>query len=402
MKLGKKGITLVEILLVIAIIGIIAGVSNLIFDTSMLSWTYSTDTLLVERTAKQIVNFIIEGDDKYPGIREALVITEATKTSLNVLPLWRDTFEYKGDLQRFYLTKHLAQDSQIPICWVKSLNDKDFIVRFIELRFDTYRHQHYVNVLGDLLPGSIVKLAYKANPDVNPEVYMRLYYNDNTRTLMRQYALTSKAMVADIEKVDINFCEFSYYTNTGELIVFDGDSIPLGKLQNISGISIRIKTKRNSEQFELFSFAALRNLKNLTGGLILTEGYRVKIPDSYGIKGLIIDNISGIQENGKIILGIGYDQEPSWLLDMDLGVIQGDPFITNYRIEFPSGANVYSSGLVKMDLLKGINLLTLDRNGLYDYDDDSGLTDRVIFKGDNVFLKVLQLDVDSATLYFRP
>ncbi len=402
MNLYRKGITLVEILLVIAIIGIIAGVSSFIFDTSMFSWTFSTDTLLVERTAKQILNFIIEGDDKNPGIREALAITEATKKSLTVLPLWRDTFEYKGVDQRFYLTKQLAKDSQMPICWVKHPNTKDFIARSIELRFDTYRHQHYVNVLGDLIVGDIVKLAYKADSQVNPEVSMRLYYNDKTRVLMRQYALVSKTILQDIEKVDIDSCEFSYFTNTGEKIAFDDDVIVPGKLSNISGIGIRVKAKRNSEEFELMSFAALRNLKNLTGGLILTEGYEVKIPDSYNIKGLIIDSISGIENNDKIVLGIGYDQEPSWMLNIDLGFAKGEPVIKNYKIEFPYGSSVFSSGPVAMDPLRGLNLLTLDKNGLFDYDDDSGLTDRVIFKGENIYLKVLRLDVDSATLYFRP
>ncbi|MBI3333592.1 MAG: hypothetical protein HYZ93_05835 [Candidatus Omnitrophica bacterium] len=49
-----------------------------------------------------------------------------------------------------------------------------------------------------------------------------------------------------------------------------------------------------------------------------------------------------------------------------------------------------------------VNLQTIDRTGLYDYDDDEGIKDLVDVAGDNPTLTVSRLDFEGASVFIRP
>ena len=401
MIFDKKGITLIEILIVVGIIGIIAGIGSIVFDTGLLSWNFAQDSLLSQEAAKEVVSLILEGNDFFPGIREALVIKEASRSSLTVLPLWRDIFVYKGGLKVFYLTKFLAEDARIPICWVRSPGSVEFVLTQIELSHD--EKGHFILIPQELKEGSTIKILYKADPSREPSVYMRIFYDSSKKTIMRQYGLKSENLIKSLKGIKIDECRFNYFTNVGEELMLDkGGSVLSAKIQDISGLSLYVKARRREESFELETFAGLRNLRNLKYGLALNQGTNIKIPDSRHIKGLSIDFIEGVNNNDEMKLAIAKNNQDAWVLSVKFGIVGDKPYITSYKIQYPAGVDAYSSGPVKIEPEEGLNLMTLDKNGLYDYDDDLDLADRVMIIGDDVTLKVLRMDVDSATAYIRP
>ncbi|MBI4387590.1 MAG: hypothetical protein HY582_00920, partial [Candidatus Omnitrophica bacterium] len=48
------------------------------------------------------------------------------------------------------------------------------------------------------------------------------------------------------------------------------------------------------------------------------------------------------------------------------------------------------------------SLLTLDNQSLFDYDDDEGVEDKVIFEDDDTVLAIQKMEVGGAAIHVRP
>ena len=100
-------------------------------------------------------------------------------------------------------------------------------------------------------------------------------------------------------------------------------------------------------------------------------------------------------------IGIFSSEGKSWVLTVEfsrLGKVL--PEILYYKIEYSEGKVVYSE-YPKVSTQVGFDLLKIGPNGLYDYDDDADVEDKVILKGKTV-LKVSRMDIEGAGLFVRP
>jgi hypothetical protein len=82
---------------------------------------------------------------------------------------------------------------------------------------------------------------------------------------------------------------------------------------------------------------------------------------------------------------------------------KGGLYVTHYEMQYPVGKTLVAEPMERL-LVEGeyVDLLNIDRSGLYDYDDEPDVKDFVSIGGDSALLEVVQMDVDGANLVVRP
>ncbi len=80
-----------------------------------------------------------------------------------------------------------------------------------------------------------------------------------------------------------------------------------------------------------------------------------------------------------------------------------DLVLQKFQMEAPPG-KILTSGILNQTIAKNefVNILTLDRTGLYDYGQDEGVSGELVISGRNPTVTVMRLDFEGASLFIRP
>lgn len=408
--MDRRGLTLIELLLVVVLVGIVVGVVGLVFRQSLDTFRIGEAEISLQRVAQRIMEEMIEGTDKVPAAREALEVTEATETSFGFVPFWMDSYsDYREDSNEFTLSREVKPGSSLPIVQVKIPNAKQFSSMPTIFIMGKVRNPSLpddkVRFINPIPKGSNVRILFCPDASRDDSVIMRYYWDKKLKRLFRTYNGKTEDIIKYDNKVKVPNFKFSYYDNLNRPIeavsAAEGDCSSSEHPHLLSAIGIEFTLERGSIKRQLSSFVSIRTLGgNLCTGITLSEGRELNIPDSSHIRMLVLDNINGIEEGGRLEIEISSAPSPVWKISIDFGVVNEESYIMGFNIEYPKGTIVYSN-TNKRPVKGGLNFLKLG-NDYYDYDDDKNIEDIVKIEGDSVKFKVLKMNIGAAAVFVRP
>src|SRR3989338_8850420 len=90
---GLRGLTLIELLVAISIAAMVTVGIQQLLDTALTAWRVSVEEVTIARLSEEVMQEMMEGNDEFSGIRDALEIIEAKPDSIQFVPMWVDSFE---------------------------------------------------------------------------------------------------------------------------------------------------------------------------------------------------------------------------------------------------------------------------------------------------------------------
>lgn len=400
--MNKNGFTLIELLISIAIAVVIAGAIYFSLNTALESWQYTKDQLALQKVLNEVAEKIAGGTVVSFGLKDSLEILEADKTNVEFVPPWTDDTHTVTEAGFVYtLDRRIKPGTGVPIGEVRMFETGEYYFVPVSVISEEESTRSRVK-LKQLAPrGRPLRFIYHPGAKANPDVAKYIWWDSGEGEVLSEY----KGEISDISRnpfgVKITNLQMRYYDSTNNLIT-EFEHVDRKDLNRISGVEIFIEAKLGQYKKSLLSFVNLRNSPMKSGYLILSEGTRMPISDSYKIHTLLLKNISGISTEDVLQLKAKPESGKAWRIKIVFSRVgSAEPTIERYIIEYPPGHEVYTE-YPRTGTAVGLDLLTLGSNGRYDYDyDGEDFEDVVIMEGD-VLLEVERMDVEGAGIFVRP
>ncbi len=397
----SNGFTLIELLISIAIATIITMVIYFSLNIALESWGYSRDQLALQKVLSETIDRVANGTVVVYGIKDSLELRAAGSNRIEFVPPWTDdthTVASKGFI--YTLNRRLNPGTAVPIGEMKIPESQEYrIVPVSKIESEDFTISQVK--LGLPAPlGSKLRFIYHPNPEANPDVIEAIWWDSDDR----QIYFENKDGIENISKnpfgVKITDMRFSYYDNANHLISED-EWVDNRDLMAITGVEVHMEAQMGQHKQSLLSFISLRNAPMRSGYLSLRKKTRISIPDSYNIHTLLLTNISGANSGDELRFKATPESGKVWCLNIKFSrrSRRSTPKIESYTIEYPPQQPVYVA-YPRTSIEVGLNLLTLDPNGLYDYDDDEDTDDFVILEGD-VILEVEEMGIEGIGLFIK-
>jgi len=401
----KHAFTLIELLIAIAISTILGGATVLMLRSGLDAYIYSEEQALIQKVLGETLEEISGESFKAYGIKDALEILEAKEDSITFLPLWvDDSHRPSGKKQKFILNRTFSLGSSLPTLELRANDREDFVpapITFIPHQ-ETSKGKPQDSVIPNepLATGSQAHIVFQPDPQRFSDVIMRLSWDSLGGRFLRIYINKTEVIPKSKYKgFKLTQARFQYFDNTNMEIPAPVLAQLLSAISAVR-ISLSLESKSQGKMWEASRFINLRNSRAFGKGVIIRKGTQIKIPDSYHIRTFSLGNIMGVKDGDIIQLKAQPQQGKAWRITIELGIKNDLPIIERYTIDYPPGLTVYSEEInLSCDL--PFNLLTIGRNGRYDYDFDKDVENVVDLKGD-VFLSVEEMTVQGAALFIRP
>ncbi|MCH7504063.1 type II secretion system protein [PVC group bacterium] len=417
-RLNHKGLTLLELLIAIAIAGMLTGVTLYMLQASLDAYTYSQQEILLEKAIDDCLEEIIQGGFDNLGVKDSLEILDLGETFIRFVPLWTDethdpSFVHQSSrtaaqkpfiLNRPYkpgsftpiaeILEEVSESgkekwSQIPVTFVpgekeraRELNDKVYLTQAVRA-------------------GDRIRFIFHPDAEHFPDCAMTLSWKDDS--LSRTYRGLTQSIPGRLPSGGkISQCHFQYFNNMNQELSPLKVNIP-----NISAVKVSVtasighaQEKDIQTQKTGTAFVHMRNTRSSGSGLLIAEGTRIRIPDSEHIRVFSLANIRTFESGDRIVLEAKPETGRMWRIQVTLGYDHDAPVITKYMVEYPPGHVVLSEN-VNLTTDIPLNFLSLGPDGRYDYDFDKG-KENVVFLRGLVDLEVVKMEPRGAALFVRP
>ena len=401
---GKKGLTLIELLVAISIASMVTlGIEQLL-DTALTAWRVSIEEVTIGRLSEEAMQEMMEGNDEFSGIRDALEMIEAGPASIKFVPMWVDSFNRIPEDGKFYLTKRLRAGTPPPVCEIKFPGSKEFQTYPAALHgTDAASAHQWIDFGFPIKQGSTVLVGYQPDVNIHPHLIMAYRWDPETGKVWRYYNRLTTEFALRREGIKITSVRFIYYDGRNrEIEMPNAKSSKINALAQITAVKIVLEFEGKEFRRQNNSLINIRALGKTGQGILLSEGLDIPIPDSERIRILQLLNFTGVHEGHVIELKIGSPNiHSSWRLKLILGTEEETPLLTRYEIYYPPDRLVVERSQ-ELSLAQGLDLLSIDFDGLYDYDDDPSVTDQVMFKGNEITLSVIRSDPEGVMVVVRP
>ena len=231
---------------------------------------------------------------------------------------------------------------------------------------------------------------------------MRFWLDPVQKNLLRSYAGTVRPVSRRMRGVRVEKLAFLYYDNYNQLFPLDKVySAP--ERRRITGAKIYLLLKKGKEWKELTSFTNVRNVQ--TVGVTISKGVRLPLPDPRLIKAMSIGDFSGLRKDAIVDLEVQSGGRARWKIRLEFkpGSAESEVVLRRFEIQAPKGSQRTSMILDQaMARIEFVNLLAIDRTGLFDYDNDPDIRDAVELTGADNVLVVTRCDFDLASMFIRP
>jgi type II secretory pathway pseudopilin PulG len=414
-----SGLTLIELLIAISIATILTGVVVLMLKTSLDSYSFGQQEVLLEKALDDCLDEIAGGGFENNGIKDSLEILNVQPTFITFVPLWvDDSHTLKPEHENtelvtktpFTLNRPFKAGASLPIAEVSTTDDprrktQDWKLTPITFLLGPHKEplkpddQVFLNE--PVEPGSKIRFIFQPDATNFPDCAMTIKWQQDK--IIRTYkGKTDTIPKYNIPGVTLTGFNLQYFDNTNTEVEPRPELIP-----NITALKVSLKvslgTKAKHETRTTkngFIFINIRNSRTAGAGLIIRQGTRIKIPDSKHIRVFSLANVIGIKEGGTIELEARPKKGTTWKICIELGFDDKTPILKRYSVEYPPGRTVYSETInLTTDL--PLNFMNLGGSGRYDYDFDKDGNNVVNLEGD-VELVVTKMDADGAALFIRP
>jgi prepilin-type N-terminal cleavage/methylation domain-containing protein len=405
-----KGVTLVELLMALAVLAILGTISAAVLNAGVSSWTHAQQRVALQQVADAVIEGLLEGGFEEDGLKDAVELRDAAQDAVSIVPLWTDRSHVPDPLknkpQRFTLEKQFKAGAATPVGQVRERGSDDWVS--VPLSFDygagadPLRPDDVVTFTEPIPPGASLKLLYTPDAQIHSETQIRFWWEADLGTVFRSYAGSSRPLVRQMRGVRIERLAFLYYDNLNRLLPM-GRSYTASELRRITGVKVYLLLSRTEGWSEVTSFTNIRNVQTI--GVTITVGSRLPLPSPQEIKAFSLGDFHGLRGEGLLELVVTTDERPRWKIRLEFAPgSESDQIILNrFQIEAPPGtirtAMILNQAIAQNEF---VNLLGLDRSGLYDYDDDPDLRDVVLVKGASPVVEVTQADFDVVSLFIRP
>jgi hypothetical protein len=389
----------------ITLSAMITGGIILIFNSGIDSWIFGQTYTEIQDTANLCQNQIIEGSFIYDGLREILEITKAEQSAITFIPWWEQKIPSIEPKKKIVLEYPINTRAPTPIgeIWSVKKNQYELInIEFYSKGENISDFKSYVSFPENVPNHSKGRVFFYPDSQKNNEkIEMTISWDPQKKILIRSYRGNTTPLARFSEDVLITDFKIEYINGTNEVI-------PISKLNNLTPMNNPITAVRDfitvtkeHETYTLRSFVNIRKKSIGTSGNILTEGSKISIPSSRKIKTLSLINFIGIKKNSSIYCVISSKNEnKTYALKVNLTLKNEIPWITGYDVEYPKG-NIVFSQEPNVPASRGINLLTLDYTGVYDYGSEKEIQGQVDFTSDDVQFKLEKSNIGGVSLLQR-
>lgn len=408
---GDRGFTIVELLISITVLTVIAGVEVMLLQAGLDAWRYGTARSRLQAASDELMEILLEGGYEGEGIRDGVEMKLAEATAIGFVPLWTDRSHRPDPVrnkdQRFILERQFKAGAPNPIGQVKKPETADFISVPIKFTYGSSRDPRapddVVQFLDPIPPRSELKILYTPDGESDPEVIKIFRWDPATQRVYQSYGGRTRDILNPSETVRVARCVFLYYDNLNRLIPMKGEALSSLSTKRATAVKLYLLLSQGTELKELTSFTNVRNVSTI--GATITEGAELPMPSPAKIKAFSLGAFYGLKRDGIVEMVIRAAGRPRWKIRMKFTAgAKGDELVLQrFQMEAPPG-KILASVIVEQNVSAGefVNMQTLDRTGLYDYDDDEEVKDLVEVKGRNPVVTVTRLDFEGASLFIRP
>lgn len=400
-RLISKAFTLIELLISVAIATIIVGAVYFSLDTALESWSFSRDQLALQKVLNEAAEEIISGGITDFGLRDLVEIVEAGSQKVDFVPPWvDDTHTAVAGSYAYTLNRRIKPGTAVPIGEVKLPEAEDY--DFVPIRLTSEADSNLSRVrIGITVPsGSQLRFTYSPDPKASTDVIKSIWYSPDEKKVFARDMHGTREITKNSLGVEIVDCGFKFYDNKNNVIT-ESSWVDLQDLNLVTGIEFMITARLGQYTKTVLNFVSLRNAPMRSGYIPLSEGTRIPIPDSKKVHTLQLLNLTGIDNEDVLQLEARPASGKDWRLKVEFSRIgSAAPKIEKFTIEYPLGHLLYTE-YPRMGIDAGFNLLALDANGYYDYDDDQDTEDIVMLEGD-VILEIKKMDLEGVGLFVRP
>lgn len=406
MKSNKTlGFTLVELIISVSILTIISLGIIAMLKAGLDAWIQGEAESVLQSAGSEIFNTIIEGNFKFDGVRESLDVLGGEKHRLVFVPWWEQNvvFARKGD--KIKLNRRIHEFSPVPILQVFDYRSQSHVLLDL-LYFPNSALQGdqeaYVKTDRDIAPSDKAKLFYYPEIDTSgiPDISMVYEWDASKSALFRTYQGRTENILKDssirVQNFHVSFLNgLNKSVGEGVSVVNFLDDNP------ISAIRLNLTLEKNGHILTFRTFASLRKKSQASAGVLITPGGKMRIPNSVEIKTFSIIHFgyfSGKAEFKGLITST--EEQQSYLIQVDLEERNAIPFVTGYHVECPRGKKMYENRN-QFPASRGLNLLTLDHSGRYDYGADGNVDSEIQFKGDHIQFEMLESTLKSVRVIVR-
>jgi len=390
--------------------GILGGVNAAVLKAGFESWEHNYTRLAVQGVANELMEILLEGGIDAEGLRDAVELRDAGLTGISFVTLWTDRSHVPNRLtnkaQTFTLEKQFKAGAVVPVGQVRETGKEDWVsvpVTFAYGTGDDPKRPDDVVTFPDPIPdGASLKLIYTPDAGVHPEVQLRFSWNPDEGQVYRSYGGVTQPVLRHMQGVRVERAAFLYYDNLNRLLPL-GQSYSLAEVRRITGTKIYLLLTKRDQWKELTSFTNIRNVQTI--GATITRGSILPLPAPKDIKAFSLGDFYGLQGDGIIELVIHVDQRPRLKMQLTFHTAEGSDrlLLHQFQIEAPP-ETLRTSAILNQALSQNefVNLLSLDRTGLYDYDYDMDIKDQLVIKGHQHVVEVTRCDFSVVSLFIRP
>ncbi len=409
----KKGFTLIEVILSVAIIAILGGVIALLTGSIIESWQYTQNRLELQKASSDIMNELIQGGFEATGIRDAADFVSCGLDSMIFIPLWVDDSHQPDPIankeQKFTLNRQFKVGSSVPLAQTQKLDSTDWATASVKFKYGESNRKGYlddvVQVLNPIPYGAKVKFTFTPDPAFYPDTQKSFTWNEEDKHIYSRYKGEARDLLRTMPKVKAEKLTFIYYDNLNqEIPMSSGSYLSNAQIKRTTAVKVYLLLSKKGDWRESVSYVNIRNTQGV--GVSIIEGSVVPMPSSVRIRALSLGNFFGRKKEGLVRLIIKPKNYRELVIQLK---IIPDPSsserlkVERFQMESPRGKTLVS-GFINQTFMdtEFINLLTLDRSGFYDYNDDEGVGDFYIAEEEPVFLEVERLDFAGASLFVKP
>lgn len=409
---GSLGFTIVEILISLSVMAIIAGLDVMLLQTGLDSWRYGSERVSIQRAADELMENLLEGGYDGEGIRDAVELKEASLTTIGFVPLWTDRSQrpepVKNREQKFTLEKQFKPGAPTPVGQIRKPDTLDFVAVPIKFTYGEKRDpkaRDDVVQFSDPIPiGSEIKILYTPDGENDPEVVKFFRWDPTAKKVYDSYGGKTKDLIQKEKTILVERCVFLYYDNLNRLIpMTDGESLSSLAIKRATAVKLYLILRHDNTRWELTSFTNVRNVATI--GATISEGVELPMPTPNAIKAFSLGDFYHLKKDGVVELVVRTRTHKGWKVRLKFKAAprEEDLILERFQIESPPG-KILTSAILEQTIAANefVSLETLDRTGLYDYDNDEDVNDLVNVTGANPIVTVTRLDFEGASLFIRP
>ncbi len=405
------GVTLVELLVSLAVLGIIGGVNGAILSAGLDSWSHIQQQLSLQQVSDETMGMLMEGGFDEQGLRDAVELKEARTEQMAFVPLWIDLSHKPNPIlnkgQRFILEKQFKTGAAIPVGQVRLPESDEW--QTVPVAFesspglDPKHPDDAVTFLNPIPLGSAIRVIYTPDASVHPETVMAFRFDPESKKIFRSYSGKTEMIPKRLQGVETDRLAFLYYDNLNRLLP-SNRSPGSSELRRITGVKVYLAFSKNQERRESTSFTNVRNVQTL--GVTISKGSVVPISGPQAVRAFSMGDLSGLtKREGTVELAVKSQGRFRWKIRLQFraGEDSSRLVLERFEIQAPIG-QIRTSGIVNQPVSRSefVDLMSIDRTGLFDYDDDEDISDTIVVPEGPNFLEVTECDFETAALFIRP